>query len=161
MGVTVTNCKRCNKVFQQVRQPFCPACTKIEDDKFSRLYRALQNSALQGGIAIDTLAKSQSVPLEEVERHFLAGSFGTAGVYLHIYCQACGALCHANQRLGRYCVSCSETTANKAGVEVQNLKDLMKRQAHREQLESQARLLRENQERRASHHQFGHILRHS
>jgi hypothetical protein len=159
MGVTVTNCKRCNKVFQQIRQPLCPDCARMEDEKFSSLYRTLQNSALKGGIAIDRLAQQINVPVEDIERYFLEGNFGTAGLYLNIYCQGCGALCNANQRLGRYCVPCSESTAQKAGVEVHSLRELMKRQAEQENKEQQDRMRQENQDRRANFGKFGHSVR--
>jgi hypothetical protein len=160
MGATVTNCKRCNKVFQQVRQPLCPDCARIEDEKFSALYCTLQDSALKGGIAIDVLARQVKAPVEEIERYFLEGNFGTAGLFLNIYCQGCGLLCNANQRLGRYCVPCSESTAQKAGVEVQNLRDLIKRQVDQENREQQERMRRENQERRANYGKFGNTIRH-
>jgi len=159
MGVTVSNCIRCNKVFQQIRQPFCTDCARIEEEKFSALYCTLQQNALKGGIAIDVLSKQVNVPVEDIERYFLEGTFGTAGIYLNIYCQGCGTLCNANQRLGRYCVPCSESTAQKAGVEVQSLRDLMKRQDSSAKLEQQAQLMRENKERRANYNKFGNMVR--
>lgn len=159
MGAIVSNCKKCNKVFQLVRQPYCPDCSKKEDEKFSLLYRILQNSATSGGISIDELASATKVPLEHIEKFYMDGSFGTASVYLHIYCQSCGAQCKANQRLGRYCVACSEVMANKAGVEVKNMRELNKRKTDAELLQQQAGLLHDYQARRANFNRFGSAVK--
>jgi len=159
MGTMVTNCKKCNKIFQQSNQPYCPDCTKAEDEKFSALYRILQNSAPKGGISIDALSAKTEVPVEEIEKYFVEGTFGTATPYLQIYCQACGVKCTALQRLGRYCIACSETTAAQAKVQVKSLKELRKLHSEEQRLEQQAELLRSNKAKRSCNGKFGNTVK--
>jgi len=155
MGVTVSNCSRCNKIFQKIFQPLCPACCKIEDEKFSVLYRTLQKSGTDGGMPIDALSLATDVPVEDIDRYFQEGKLGTAETYLLIHCQVCNALCSANQRLGRFCVTCSEATATKAGVEVQDLRELTKRHAEEERLARHTAFLQENHAKRTNYGKFG------
>jgi hypothetical protein len=159
MGGIVSNCKKCNKIFQKLRQPFCQDCAKLEDEKFSELYRTLQNSAAGGGISIDILSVQMDVSVEEIERYFLEGSLGTAGIYLQINCQGCGMKCNANQRLGRYCVTCSEHTAHQAKVGVHSLQDLNKKYAENQRRNQQSEMLKDNQAKRSAYSKFGNSLK--
>lgn len=159
MGGMVNNCKKCNKLFQQIRLPFCPECARVEEEKFSGLYRTLQKSATSGGLSIDALSAQVNVPVEEIERYFLEGSLGTAGIYLMINCQACGMSCNAHQRLGRYCVNCSEETATKAKVEVYSVHELNKRHADNQRREQQAEMLKQNQAKRSNYSKFGNAIK--
>jgi hypothetical protein len=159
MGGMVNNCKKCNKLFQQIRQPYCHDCNRIEEEKFSTLYRALQKSASTGGRSIDDLSAEMDIPVEDIERYFLEGCLGTAGTYLQINCQGCGMSCNANQRLGRYCVTCSELTANKAKVEVYSIHELNKRHSETQRREQQAEMLKQNQEKRSAYSKFGNALK--
>lgn len=159
MGGIVSNCKKCNKIYQKLRQPYCQDCAKLEDEKFSCLYRTLQKSAADGGISIDTLSVIMDISVEEIERYFLEGTLGTAGIYLQINCQGCGVKCNANQRLGRYCVTCSEQTANKAKVSVHSLQDLNKRCAENQRRNQQSEMLKDNQAKRSAYSKFGNSLK--
>ena len=159
MSVTVVNCKRCNRVFQFIWQPFCPECSKIEEDRFSRLYRTLQSSASNGGMSVDALSEETEIDTEDIERYFIEGNLGTAAIYLHIPCQGCGVICTALQRLGRYCLNCSETTANQAGVKVKSMRELNKIHAKTELREKHAEFLRQNQDRRFINNTFGNAFR--
>ena len=159
MDARVANCKKCNKVFQQFRQPYCTDCAKVEDEKFSVLYRILQNSAVKGGISIDALSAETEIPVEDIEKYFVEGRFGTATPYLQIFCQECGIRCTTIQRLGRYCIACNELTAAKAKVTVKSLHALNKLQSEAETLEQQAELLRVNQAKRAYYGKFGHAVK--
>jgi hypothetical protein len=160
MGGLVVNCKKCNKIFQQRLHPICPECIRLADEQFTLLYRRLQHSAAEGGIAIDDLAKELSISQEEIEKYYLEGRFSLAGMYLQIPCQACGVLCSERERKGRFCLSCSEETANQAGVEVKTFQELKQEEeeATRQRLRHEAQF----KKRSASgmENRFGSLFRH-
>jgi hypothetical protein len=142
MSGKVLNCKKCQRIFQRRLSDLCPDCVKQEDDQFVILYRALQKTAAQGGIALDALALQMNIPAEAIEQMYLEGRLGMAGVYLKIPCQACRVLTHESERKGRFCVRCSEETANKAKVDVKSLRDLVREEDEEKRRQAQLRILK-------------------
>lgn len=163
MAGAVINCKKCNKIFQQRLHPICPECVKIEEEQFTLLYRQLQASAASGGIDIDVLADNSGITQEDIEKFYLEGRLSTAGLYLRMPCQACGAMCGEQDRKGRFCNTCSEVTANKAGVEVKPLQEIRKEEELTQQREAQGALLKQNiqnaQGAARREQQFGSFIR--
>lgn len=141
---TVMNCKKCNKIFQQRLHPICPACLQREDQQFTNLYRLLQNSAGFGGIDINTLAVRVGMSADQIEKWYMEGRLSTAGLFLKMPCQSCGSMCGEHQRKGRYCLKCSEMTANQAGVEVKTVQELQREEADEQRRLQQESLLRQN-----------------
>jgi len=78
MGGNVMNCKKCNKIFQQRLHPICPACIRLEEEKFTHLYRLLQESASEGGIAIQVLSSTVGISVDEIEKMYMEGRLSTA-----------------------------------------------------------------------------------
>jgi hypothetical protein len=142
MGGLVINCKKCNKIFQQRLHPICPECVKLEESQLQSMYRILQESASSGGVAIDTLSEMVGMPQEDIEKHYLEGHLSTAGIFLQMPCQACGGMFGEKDRRGRYCVKCSEITANKAGVEVRPLQEIRKEEEEVQRREKQESVLK-------------------
>ncbi len=159
MSGQIINCKKCNKVFQQVRLPYCPDCAKAEEDKFSVMYRTLQKSAATGGILLDDLSAQMEIAPEDIERYFVEGRLGTAAAFLMIECQACGERCGVNQRSGRFCRPCGESTANEAQVDIYSVRELNQRDASEQMRQQQEALLRQNQARRAVNYRFGNSVK--
>lgn len=141
---TVMNCKKCNRIFQQRLQPICPECIRLEEEQLTTLYRLLQSSASTGGLDINTLAIKIGMTEENIEKLYMEGRLGTAGLYLKMPCQACGSMCGEAQRRGRFCYSCSELTASRAGVEVKSIRDLQRENAEEQRRQQQETLLKEN-----------------
>ena len=140
----VINCKKCSKIFEKRLSDLCADCLKIDDENFRTLYRLLQKSATMGGVAISDLSDEVGIPVEEIEQMFLEGRFSTAGAMLKFPCQTCGVLVGSWQRKGRFCISCSEKTAQQAGVEVKSKTALLKQAEEEHQQQQQAALLRKN-----------------
>jgi hypothetical protein len=164
MSGSVINCKKCNKIFQKRLHPICPECFKLEEEQFTLLYRQLQASAANGGIDINVLAETVGIPQEDIEKFYLEGRLSTAGLYLRMPCQACGAMCGEQERKGRYCNTCSEVTANKAGVEVKPIQEIRKEEEQMQKLEAQSALLKQNTQntqgaRKEPQQQFGSFIR--
>jgi protein-arginine kinase activator protein McsA len=159
MAGAVANCKRCGKVFQKVRADICAPCVQVEEEQFTVLYRALQKSAAHGGVAITDLAAETGIPVDEIERYYMEGRLSTAGTHLKMPCQACGMMMRDIQRKGRYCVKCSEATANKARVEVKSVQELEKADAQDRLRQQQLALLKKNQSVGTSARRFGSSLR--
>jgi hypothetical protein len=155
MAGDVANCKKCGKVFQKVRNEICVPCVQLEDEHFKILYRALQKSAANGGIAIGDLACETAIPGEDIERYYLEGRLSTAGTHLKIPCQSCGVMTRDIERKGRFCVKCSETTANKARVEVKSFQELEKADAQERLRQQQLALLKKNQPAGQAARKFG------
>lgn len=149
MGGTVINCKKCNKIFQKKLHPICSACIQEEEEQFTRLYRLLQESATRGGVAIKDLSNAVGLSVDAIEKMYMEGRLSTAGLYLKMPCQGCSTLCGERDRKGRYCHKCSETTANKAGVEVKSVQELKKAEENEERRQQQDALLKKSQQYQA------------
>jgi hypothetical protein len=146
MQVAIGNCKKCGKIFQKkTTEVSCYDCLKQEEEQFTLLYRTLQKSGTQGGIAIEALSAEVGVPVEEIERFYREGRLSTAGIFLKIPCQACGVMTTEVERRGRYCVKCSEMAANKAGVEIKSVQELDKAEAEEAKRQKQLAMLKKNQ----------------
>lgn len=145
MSLVIFNCKRCGKVFQKRLSEMCPDCITLEEEQFKQLYRTLQKSATQGGIAIEELSAQVGVPVEEIERFYWEGRLSTAATYLKTQCHACGVTVRELERKGRYCLKCSEQTANKAGVEIKSIRDLEKAEEEARKQEQMQALLKKQQ----------------
>jgi hypothetical protein len=142
----VINCKRCNKIFQKVgTQDNCTACVRLEEEHITTLYRRLQKSAADGGITIDELSAELDIPLDDIERYYLEGKLTTGVMFLKTTCQGCSAVIREIQRKGRFCVTCSEDTANKAGVEVKYMQTIQKEEEAERRRQEQMKLLKKNQ----------------
>lgn len=142
MQATVCNCKKCGKIFQRRTTDICPECVKVEEEQFTLLYRTLQKSVSQGGIAIEELSAQVGVSIEDIEKFYLEGRLSTAGTLLKIPCQACGVMTRDIERKGRYCSKCSEETANKAGVEIKSVQEIEKAEAEEAKRQQQANMLK-------------------
>ncbi|HEY9686850.1 MAG TPA: hypothetical protein V6C52_07755 [Coleofasciculaceae cyanobacterium] len=138
-----------------MRNEICPPCVQLEDEHFKVLYRALQKSSAHGGIVISELASETAISSEDIERYYLEGRLSTAGTNLKMPCQACGVIMGDIERKGRFCVKCSETTANKARVEVKSIQELEKADAQDRLRQQQLALLKNNQSAGQSARKFG------
>jgi hypothetical protein len=161
MRATISNCKKCGKIFQRrATEVNCYNCIKHEEEQFTRLYRTLQKSASNGGIAIEELSAEVEVPVEEIERFYWEGRLSTAGVFLKMTCQACGVMTNEAERRGRYCLKCSEMAATKAGVEIKSVQELDKAEAEAQHRQKQLALLKKNQPSDKTTRRFG-LSRHN
>jgi hypothetical protein len=134
MSLNVANCKRCNRIFQRRLGELCADCLRQQDEQCSRVCQALLDSAREGGVALEDLAALVEVATEDIEKLYMEGRLGNAGVYLKKPCHACGVLTGETERKGRYCLKCSEQTANKAGVEVKPIHELRDEEEKRRRL---------------------------
>lgn len=142
----VINCKRCHKIFQKVtNHDHCPACVRLEEEQVTLLYRRLNKSAPEGGMLIHDLSAELEIPVEEIERFYLDGKLTTGANYLKTVCLGCGETIREIQRKGRFCVTCSENTANKAGVEVKYVQAIQKEEEAERRKQEQMQLLKKNQ----------------
>lgn len=145
MAGAVINCRKCGKVFQKRATDLCPVCIQLEEEQFKILYRSLQKSASNGGIAIEELSVEVGISVEDIERFYRDGRLSTAASYLKLPCQACGVVMNEIDRRGRYCIKCSEIAATKAGVEVKSLQQLEKADEAERQRQQQLAMLKKHQ----------------
>ncbi|WP_373533135.1 hypothetical protein [Vampirovibrio sp.] len=156
MAGVVLNCKRCNSIFQKVTTSVnCSACVRLEEEQVTQLYRRLQKSANDGGISLQELSAELDIPAEEIERYYLDGKLTTGVMFLKTPCQGCGETIREIQRKGRFCVTCSEDTANKAGVEVKYLQSIQKEEEAERRRQEQINLLRKSQPVKEQPRKFG------
>ncbi|HEY9745212.1 MAG TPA: hypothetical protein V6C99_03225 [Oculatellaceae cyanobacterium] len=155
MQATLCNCKRCGKIFQRRALDICTDCVKQEEEQFTLLYRTLQSSAANDGIAIEELSAEVGIPVEQIERFYWEGRLSTAGIFLKMPCQACGVMTKEVDRKGRYCLKCSELAATKAGVEIKSLQELEKAEAEERRRQQQLAMLKKNQSTDKTIRRFG------
>lgn len=159
MQTILCNCKKCGKVFQRGATDICSECIRMEEEQFTLLYRTLQKSASQGGIAIEELSAESGVSVEEIERFYREGRLSTAGIFLKTPCQACGMMTREAERRGRYCLKCSELAASKAGVEIKSLQELDKADEEEQRRQRQLAMLKKSQPSDRNQRRFGSASR--
>lgn len=156
MAGPVVNCKRCHKIFQKMAtSDNCQACVRLEEEQVTQLYRRLQKSADDGGITLQALSAELDIPTEDIERYHLEGKLTTGVMFLKTTCQGCNITIGENQRKGRFCLTCSEDTANKAGVEVKYLQSIKKEEEAERRRQEQINLLRKSQPVKEQPRKFG------
>lgn len=155
MSSGIINCKKCNKIFKKVLTNLCADCIAKEEEHFRLMYRILQQSSAKGGVALEDLAHQVDLPVEEVESMYLSGRFGTAGIYLKFQCQGCSVMMTDMTRRGRFCITCSEKTAQKAGVEVRSKQDIEKRDQQDQMKQQHLNALNKGNEAKHGPDQFG------
>ncbi|MBX2861099.1 MAG: hypothetical protein KTR14_07680 [Vampirovibrio sp.] len=119
----LANCRKCKKVFQKHLTDLCSVCIETEQNQFSKLYHLLQTSA-PNGIVIEDLAKEVNMPADAIEEMYIKGQLGTAAPFLRFKCKTCSTITDGRRRKGRFCLSCSEETARKAGVTVKSFNEI-------------------------------------
>jgi hypothetical protein len=124
--MTVSNCNLCHKVFAKGFSELCPECFQTSHQKFTKLYRVLQDSAAFGGISIKELSKQVGYSESEIENFYKSGRLGTAATFLKVQCANCKKLTNYGQRRGHFCLVCSEKMARQAGVEIKSRKKVLK-----------------------------------
>lgn len=139
--MSVINCKKCNKVFKKQLSDYCPICIGERSELFTRLYRTIQHSEKDGGIAITELAQQEQTTVEEIETFYLDGKFGTAAMFLKIHCQNCKAVVGIHERTARYCIHCGGETAQKAGVQIRSLQEIREEEQQVKRQQDAAKLL--------------------
>ncbi len=144
MNAALANCKKCKKLFQKRISDLCADCIALEDEQVRNLYRILQKSGAQGGMAIEELSHETGVSVEEIEEFYHDGRLGTAAPLLKFQCISCGIMMGELQRKGRYCVNCSEKMAAQAGVAVKNTNDLARESAEAQKRQEQMALLKKS-----------------
>jgi Zn finger protein HypA/HybF involved in hydrogenase expression len=135
MPPTVINCKKCQRVFQRLVSDYCPDCMKQEDEQQTKIYRALQKSALQGGIEISNLSEQLGIAAEDIEKLYFEGRLATGGTFLKIPCQSCRRITQESERKGRFCLHCSEKASQQAGVSIRPLHTLRSEEDERKKNE--------------------------
>jgi hypothetical protein len=143
MSENVINCKKCNRVIRRCTSELCPECWEVDQKGFQMVYRTLQESNRGSGIAIDELARQS----------------GLAGPMLRFQCQGCNTMMSDLERRGRYCLSCSEKTATKAGVEVKP-RHLLERQEDQAKLKNSLKeALKPKEDKNAGNRRYGFTSR--
>ena len=94
------NCKMCGKLFNRVRSPFCPECTKELDEKFKQVKDYLYGNP-DAGIAevSEEVDVSQSIIQHWIREERLSFSENSK---VSFSCESCGAPIQT----GRFCKRC-------------------------------------------------------
>lgn len=111
--MSVANCKKCRRVFQQSFSPLCPACHQESVSQISNVYRFIQENPQ---MTLEDIAEQCLIPFKELEKMFFEGKLGTATNNVIYHCQRCGRSMSAAMRRGRFCMGCAERIESEAGL---------------------------------------------
>jgi|GEM_PF-2273438 len=112
MSISVSNCKKCQRVFQRLASDYCPSC-KIQDDETCRaVYKELERASKEGGVEIERLAERLNISVEDIEKYYFEGRLSKMGTLLKIPCQSCKKLTSELERKGYFCLVCYEKAAS-------------------------------------------------
>ncbi|MGE0200142.1 MAG: hypothetical protein AB7P76_04155 [Candidatus Melainabacteria bacterium] len=154
MASNVTNCKRCNGLFQKKISEFCPGCILVLDERLKITYRTLQRMQ-PGSISIEELAQQLEISAEDIDYFYQDGQLGTASANLRFQCLNCNVIMDQRNKNGHYCRECSEAIADKAGVEVKSMKQIEREDREAQRKAEQAAMLKRNVTKTAEDRRFG------
>ena len=139
----IANCSVCKRIFEKRLVDKCPECVEQEQDDFRKIYRILQESRNQGGITLDELSFQSGVSSEVIEDYYFAGQLGTAATLLKFQCSSCGLIVGELTRRGRYCMNCSDSFSNQAGIEVKTIQQINQENKQKKEKEELLSLLKQ------------------
>lgn len=84
----LTNCARCNRLFNKTTRPVCDACAPLEEEDQARVLRTLES---QPNLPIRMLAETAQVSLEVIRRMQEQGMIAGPTNVEEVRCGMCGA----------------------------------------------------------------------
>jgi hypothetical protein len=112
MSISVSNCKKCQRVFQRLASDYCPGCKSQDDEVCRSVYKELEKTSKEGGIEIEGLAKRLNISVEDIEKYYFEGRLSKMGALLKIPCQSCKKITSELERKGYFCLACYEKTSS-------------------------------------------------
>lgn len=106
----LSNCSKCNRLFQQTLNLLCPACHQEAMIRTSVVYEFLQSHPPQ---TLESVAAAFNLPIKELEGLLYSGKLGTAANKIICHCQACQKVLPLNGSKGRFCPDCALKLENK------------------------------------------------
>ena len=107
-----TNCPRCGKVFMRIREPICPSCVKVEEEKFENVRAYVKEHPNR---TIKEVSEVCEVSVKSILRYIREGKLeASTGMHGEVTCSKCGVPISS----GRMCKKC----ANEVGQQVAGMK---------------------------------------
>ena len=100
----ITNCPKCNKIFQRTVNALCPSCHQASLSNVSMVYRFVQEHPQQ---TLEDIAKHCNLTPKELEVIVFSGKLGTAAHQIIFHCQGCNRKVSALMRKGHFCPECA------------------------------------------------------
>ena len=95
------NCPRCGKVFMRIREPICPSCVKVEEEKFETVRAYVKEHPNR---TIKEVSDACGVSIKSILRYIRDGKLeASAGIQSEITCSKCGIPIPT----GRMCKKCA------------------------------------------------------
>jgi len=106
------NCPRCGKLFNKIMAPVCPACEKLEEEKFNELRKYIEDNPFAG---INEISDATEVPTKRILNYIREGRLIVSqGLSGELRCSKCG-----RQILeGNFCSDCSNKMASNLGASI-------------------------------------------
>ena len=109
--MALANCARCNKVFNKVSSPLCPACLEQEEHDFQVVSAALRE---QPGQTVEQLAQSTGVNERTILRLIKNERIASDAYLAGVKCGRCGA--PAMSVSTRLCARCAAEMSRAAAL---------------------------------------------
>jgi len=102
--MSVSNCIKCNKVFQRTQSPLCSDCLGATKDV---AFGVIDFVVANPGLTVEEVAQQCRLPLKEMEELLFSGRLGTASAYIMFKCKSCHKKMSARLRKGQFCPDCA------------------------------------------------------
>ena len=116
MSISVSNCKKCQRVFQRIASDYCYACKTQDDEACRAVYNELEKISKEGGIDTESLSKKLNISVEDIEKYYFEGRLSKMGGLLKIPCQSCKKLTTELERKGYFCLACYEKASSSGSI---------------------------------------------
>lgn len=112
MGMNLTNCRKCGRLFHRVDRPICPDCVKALEEKYQEVKEYIRE---HDDATIVQVSKEMDVSVEQIkkwvrEERLYFRDAASSG----IQCMMCGIPIAK----GKYCPKCSQKMANQLGASI-------------------------------------------
>jgi hypothetical protein len=110
----ISNCIKCNKVFQKTQSPLCSDCLGATK---GIVFSVIDFVVANPGLTVEEVAQQCHLPLKDMEEMLFSGRLGTAAAHIMFKCKGCHKKMSARLRKGQFCPEC----ANKIETKVTQL----------------------------------------
>lgn len=107
--MALTNCTRCNKLFNRLKNPLCPTCIEKEEEEFNLVRDALHEKPNQ---TVEELAEETGVSEKAILRFLKDGRIASDAMSVDVKCGRCGG--PAISLTTRLCEKCAAELAKQA-----------------------------------------------
>lgn len=115
--MSLANCSRCGRVFSFVQggKDICPACIKVEDDNYLKIFHYLST---RPGATAQEIAQATEVDIKEIYRYVRENRLRLVQADTGLRCESCGIAISQ----GKLCENCTKMLSEEFRSDIEKFK---------------------------------------